>query len=69
MGGERERREKTVQYERIMARSPALHLIAYKVCFTPPIPQSRFRDKLLRIRVVCPQSGTALLKGLSSPEA
>ena len=26
--------------------------------------QSRFKDKLLKIRVVCPQSRTAVLKGL-----
>ena len=30
---------------------------------TPLEPQSRFGDKLLEIRVVCPQSGTAVLKG------
>ena len=29
-------------------------------------PQSRFGDKLLIIWVVCPQNGTAVLKGLSS---
>ena len=28
-------------------------------------PQSRFGNKLLGIRVVCPQNGTAFLKGLS----
>ena len=27
-------------------------------------PQSRFGDKLLGIRVVCPQNGTPVLKGL-----
>ena len=27
-------------------------------------PQSRFGDKLLKIRVVCPQNGTAVLQGL-----
>ena len=27
-------------------------------------PQSRFRDKLLGIRVACPQNGTPVLKGL-----
>ena len=31
---------------------------------TPLEPQSRFGDKLLEIRLVCPQNGTALLKGL-----
>ena len=30
----------------------------------PLEPQSRFGDKLLEIRVVCPQNGTAVLKGL-----
>ena len=29
-------------------------------------PQSRFGDKLLEIRLVCPQNGTAVLKGLGS---
>ena len=28
-------------------------------------PQSRFGDKLLGIWVVCPQNGTAVLKGLA----
>ena len=28
------------------------------------VPQSRFGDKLLEIRVVCPHIGTAVLKGL-----
>ena len=28
-------------------------------------PQSRFGDKLLVIRVVCPQNGTAVLKALT----
>ena len=28
-------------------------------------PQSRFGDKPLKLQVVCPQSGTAVLKGLS----
>ena len=28
-------------------------------------PQSRFGGELLRIRLVCPQNGTALLKGLN----
>ena len=27
--------------------------------------ESRFGDKLLRIRVLCPQNGTAVLKGLT----
>ena len=31
---------------------------------TPLEPQSRFGDKLLEIRVECPQNGTAVLKGL-----
>ena len=31
--------------------------------FTPLEPQSRFRDKILEIWVVCPQYGTAILKG------
>ena len=31
---------------------------------TPLEPQSRFGDKLLEIRLGCPQSGTAVLKGL-----
>ena len=30
-------------------------------------PQSRFGDKSLNFQVVCPQNGTAVLKGLSSP--
>ena len=29
-------------------------------------PQSRFGDKLLRIRVLCPQNGTAVLNGLTA---
>ena len=32
---------------------------------TPLEPQSRFGDKVLEIRVNCPQNGTAVLKGLS----
>ena len=32
---------------------------------TPLEPQSRFGGKLLEIRVVCPQHGTAVLKGLN----
>ena len=28
-------------------------------------PQSRFGDKLVKFRIVCPQNGTAVLKGLS----
>ena len=31
-------------------------------------PQSRFWDKLLEICVVCPQNGTAVLKGLNKLE-
>ena len=31
---------------------------------TPLEPQPRFGDKLLEIRLVCPQNGTAVLKGL-----
>ena len=31
---------------------------------TPLEPQSRFGDKLLEIWQVCPQNGTAVLKGL-----
>ena len=30
-------------------------------------PQSRFRDKLLGIGEVCPQNGTAVLKGSTKP--
>ena len=30
-------------------------------------PQSRFGDKSLGVRLVCPQIGTAVLKGLSVP--
>ena len=33
---------------------------------TPLETQSRFGDKLLEIRLVCPQNGTAVLKGLSA---
>ena len=33
---------------------------------TPLEPQSRFRDKLLEIWVVCSQNGTAVLKGLTN---
>ena len=29
-------------------------------------PQSRLEDKLLRIWLVCPQNGTAVLKGLKT---
>ena len=32
---------------------------------TPLEPQSRFGDKLLEVREVCPQNGTAVLKGLT----
>ena len=32
---------------------------------TPLGPQSRFGDKLLEICLVCPQNGTAVLKGLT----
>ena len=31
---------------------------------TPLEPQSRFGDKLFKFQVVCPQNGTAVLKGL-----
>ena len=34
---------------------------------TPLEPQSRLGDKLLEIWAVCPQNGTAVLKGLRSP--
>ena len=34
---------------------------------TPLEPQSRFGDKVLEIRVECPQNGTAVLKGLTLP--
>ena len=33
-------------------------------CLTPLGPQSRFGDKLLGLWMVCPQNGTAVLKGL-----
>ena len=32
---------------------------------TPLEPQSRFGDKLLEIRLVCPQNGASVLKGLN----
>ena len=32
---------------------------------TPLEPQSRFGDKPLKFQVVCPQNGTAVLKGLN----
>ena len=32
-------------------------------------PQSRFGDKPLKLQVVCPQNGTAVLKGLSEEPA
>ena len=35
-----------------------------RLCLTPLEPQSRFGDKLLEHWVVCPQNGTAVLKGL-----
>ena len=34
------------------------------MALTPLEPQSRFGDKVLEIRVDCPQNGTAVLKGL-----
>ena len=34
---------------------------------TPLEPQPRFVGKLLEIRVVCPQNGTAVLKGILLP--
>ena len=37
-----------------------LHLLLFNLLE----PQSRFGDKLLGIRLVCPQHGTAVLKGL-----
>ena len=36
------------------------------VALTPLEPQSRVGDKLLEVRMVCPQNGTAVLKGLSA---
>ena len=30
-------------------------------------PQSRCGDKPLKFQVICPQNGTAVLKGLTSP--
>ena len=38
--------------------------LVYNV-LTPLEPQSRFGDKLLEIKLVCPQNGTAVLKGWS----
>ena len=35
-----------------------------KNALTPLEPQSRFGDKLPQFQVVCPQNGTAVLKGL-----
>ena len=40
-----------------------LHL-GYHTGLTPLEPQSRFGDKPLEISMVCPQNGTAVLKGL-----
>ena len=42
----------------------ARHLVGYWLLLTPSEPQSRFGDKLLGNGVVCPQNGTAVLKGL-----
>ena len=33
---------------------------------TPLEPQSRFGDKPVKFQVVCPQNGTAVLKGLTT---
>ena len=45
--------------------SPLFGLILPVNGLTPLEPQSRFGDKLLDIRLVCPQNGTAVLKGSS----
>ena len=37
------------------------------LCLTLLEPQFRFRDKPLKFQVVCPQNGTAVLKGLIDP--
>ena len=50
-------------------------LSKYRMCvfalhdplLTPLEPQSRFGDKLFEVWVVCPQNGTAVLKGLIAP--
>ena len=34
---------------------------------TPLEPQSRFGDKPVKFQIVCPQNGTAVLKGLTQP--
>ena len=34
------------------------------ILLTPLEPQSRFGDKRLKFQVVCPQDGTAVLKGI-----
>ena len=40
--------------------------VAFVSSLTPLAPQSRFGDKTLKFQGVCPQNGTAVLKGLRS---
>ena len=44
--------------------SSAVCHLRYRRTHARLAPQSRFEDKLLRICMVCPQKGTAVLKGL-----
>ena len=40
--------------------------LKFRAVLTPLEPQSRFGDKLLENLMVCPQNGTAVLKGLNA---
>ena len=64
-----------IMHGRSRMRRPTIEVhpnFSEALCLTPLEPQSRFGDKLLEIRLVCPQNETAVLKGVkelhTSPE-